>query len=166
MAPSTYCWAQALLGPATEVHYPAIGFFHSQHNVRRQWEWRRGGRREKEREGNRRTKPNQSSDHRPLMTGRTPLHRSACDVARWTRTSARSDFRLTTTGLSTTISTAAWASCRIVSCRCVILSPALAPPQTQPRPTHATSVGDLEPSRYVGRDARAYVQVDPAAARV
>lgn len=42
MAPSTYCWAQALLGPATEIHYPAVGFFHSKHNVR--FKWRRGAR--------------------------------------------------------------------------------------------------------------------------
>ena len=34
LAPSTFCWAQALAGAATEVHFPAIGFFHGQHNVR------------------------------------------------------------------------------------------------------------------------------------
>ena len=33
MAASTYIYFQALVGSATELHYPAVGFFHDKHNV-------------------------------------------------------------------------------------------------------------------------------------
>lgn len=33
MAASTYVYFQALVGSATELHYPAVGFFHDKHNV-------------------------------------------------------------------------------------------------------------------------------------
>eukprot|EP00622_Pseudochattonella_farcimen_P007339 FR743300.1.p1 GENE.FR743300.1~~FR743300.1.p1 ORF type:complete len:183 (+),score=8.53 FR743300.1:427-975(+) len=33
IAPSTFAYFQALCGAAEEVHYPSIGFLHSQHNV-------------------------------------------------------------------------------------------------------------------------------------
>lgn len=33
MAASTFAYFQAFLGHATEVHFPAVGFFHSRHNV-------------------------------------------------------------------------------------------------------------------------------------
>lgn len=33
MAASTFVYFQALVGSASEVHFPAIGFFHDKHNV-------------------------------------------------------------------------------------------------------------------------------------
>jgi hypothetical protein len=33
MAPSTFAYFQALVGTATEVHWPALAFFHNKHNV-------------------------------------------------------------------------------------------------------------------------------------
>ena len=33
MAVSTFVYFQALIGSATEIHYPAVGFFHDKHNV-------------------------------------------------------------------------------------------------------------------------------------
>ena len=33
MAASTFVYFQALIGPAKEVHYPGVGFFHNQHNI-------------------------------------------------------------------------------------------------------------------------------------